>query len=75
MALINSHPDYLKEESVRRIYLEFLEAVKQREGYWHALPREVARWWRLHADPTTAKQPDSSTLGTVALENGHIKIY
>jgi peptidoglycan/xylan/chitin deacetylase (PgdA/CDA1 family) len=75
LALTLSHPDYLKEESVRRIYVEFLEAVRQREGYWHALPCEVARWWRFRADPTTSKHPSSSTLGTVALENGNITIY
>jgi hypothetical protein len=24
--------------------------MKEREGYWHALPRDVARWWRMRAE-------------------------
>lgn len=46
MALLNSHPDYLAQKSVWRVYHGFLTAVKERAGYWHALPRETARWWR-----------------------------
>jgi hypothetical protein len=49
MALLNSHPDYLKEKSVWKIYQEFLIAMKNRDGYWHALPHEVANWWRTRA--------------------------
>ena len=56
MALINTHPDYMHfgdgkpglEEYPVRLFAQFLEYVKDRyEGrYWHALPREVARFWR-----------------------------
>jgi hypothetical protein len=56
MALINTHPDYMKfddgkcglEEYPVKYYQEFLEYVKdQYEGqYWHCLPREMARFWR-----------------------------
>ena len=55
MALMIVHPDYLYfDEAQSRYdnypaayYREFLEYIKQRyEGqYWHALPREVARFW------------------------------
>jgi hypothetical protein len=56
MALIITHPDYMKfngdrnglEEYPAEYYKEFLEYVKQQyEGqYWSVLPREVARFWR-----------------------------
>jgi peptidoglycan/xylan/chitin deacetylase (PgdA/CDA1 family) len=46
MALINSHPDYLRHPASLKIYSDFLTAVKQRGGFWHALPCEVARWWK-----------------------------
>ena len=49
MALLNSHPDYLKEKSAWKIYQEFLIAMKNRDGYWHALPHEMANWWRKRA--------------------------
>jgi hypothetical protein len=58
MALVNVHPDYIdfedKGEKSRsgggkyplRFYLEFLDYLKSKGNYWHALPHEVARWWR-----------------------------
>jgi glycosyltransferase involved in cell wall biosynthesis len=55
MALVNVHPDYLafdkKNGSPRHfsstIYEEFLNHVKEKYAgqYWHALPKEIARWY------------------------------
>jgi hypothetical protein len=42
-----SHPDrgYLGDRAKRKLYVEFLDAVQQRET--HGRPcREVAKWWR-----------------------------
>jgi hypothetical protein len=43
-----SHPDdgYLGDGAKREIYREFLRAMAERDGIWHALPRDVAAWWR-----------------------------
>jgi len=49
MALVNTHPDYLREQGRLAIYEEFLRAVKDRGNYWPALPYSVARWWRQRA--------------------------
>jgi hypothetical protein len=46
MALVNSHPDYLRNPTTWKVYSEFLSAMARRSGYWQALPREVAAWWR-----------------------------
>ena len=46
MALINSHPDYLRHPANLKIYADFLSNMKHRSGYWHALPKAAARWWR-----------------------------
>jgi len=56
MALLNSHPDYMNFESTQcsseeypvSYYSEFLEYINRNyEGqYWHALPREMAQFWR-----------------------------
>jgi hypothetical protein len=46
MALLNSHPEYLRDKSAWRVYSDFLETMKRRKDYWHAIPRDVARWWR-----------------------------
>jgi hypothetical protein len=46
MALLNSHPDYLRESAHRRVYTAFLEELRDDGACWRALPRDVARWWR-----------------------------
>ncbi len=53
MALINTHPDYLRNPRHLRIYRDFLSAMVERGGHWHALPRNAARWWRLRASQST----------------------
>lgn len=55
MALVNTHPDYMYfgrgkqgyEEYPSRYYGDFLTYVKEAYAgqYWHALPREAARFW------------------------------
>jgi len=55
MALLNSHPDYMNfdgkklgiDEYPAHYYVEFLRYIKSKyQGqYWHALPRDVARFW------------------------------
>jgi hypothetical protein len=46
MALLNTHPDYLRQEGRLKFYGDFLQQIRYRETCWHALPRETARWWR-----------------------------
>jgi hypothetical protein len=43
------HPDYLMERKARAVYgrlLAHLEETIEQESMWHALPRDVAAWWR-----------------------------
>jgi peptidoglycan/xylan/chitin deacetylase (PgdA/CDA1 family) len=46
--LINliTHPDYLDTPARLRMYEEFLEYLAVKRDGWHALPRDVAAWWR-----------------------------
>lgn len=46
MALMNSHPDYLRKPAVFNMYRDFLSSMKARNNYWHALPHQVSSWWR-----------------------------
>jgi peptidoglycan/xylan/chitin deacetylase (PgdA/CDA1 family) len=58
MALVNTHPDYLADRTTRRVYIDFLKAMRERSGYWNAIPAEVARWWRARAEaPSVASLP------------------
>lgn len=56
-----SHPDpgYLGDRDKRALYASFLDALAQRQGIWHALPRDVAGWWRRRAaaDPGDPSLP------------------
>jgi hypothetical protein len=43
-----SHPDpgYLAEPSNRTVYEQFLDVLRERQGLWKPLPRQVAEWWK-----------------------------
>ena len=58
------HPDYIIDESARRVYREFLEYVSElrsRKETWIALPGEVAAWWRLRSEMNLVKTSDAQT--------------
>ena len=46
MALMLTHPDYMTPPARLELYRKFLEKLAETGGHWHALPREVAAWWR-----------------------------
>ena len=46
MALMLTHPDYLLDPEKLGLYRDFLARTQEAGGFWHALPRDVARWWR-----------------------------
>lgn len=74
MALVITHPDYLRETRVWNIYIEFLKALKERVNYWHALPCEVAWWWRRRIERPIDPEAKKPNLGTILLNNDHVEI-
>ena len=50
---LDSHPDYLIEQDRLDLYDQFLGWLTKQEGGWHALPREVASWWKDRAQMET----------------------
>lgn len=40
------HPDYVLSSERLGLYHRFLGELAQLEGGWHALPRDVAAWWK-----------------------------
>ena len=56
MALLNTHPDYMNfggapcslEQYPVSYYIDLLEYIRTKYGgqFWHALPRDVARFWK-----------------------------
>ena len=68
MALVNSHPDYLKDSSCYNVYSEFLRSMQEKNDYWHALPHEVSKWWRDRSEGKT------TYLGQVSYNGAKIEI-
>ena len=74
LGLVNSHPDYLKSEYSLDIYYAFLAEMRKRDDYWHALPNEVAKWWRLRNDLSPNIDKNHITYSKVALDGEKINI-
>jgi hypothetical protein len=49
MALVLAHPDYAADPRVLSAWCRLLEEFRDDDTMWHALPREVADWWRRRA--------------------------
>ena len=49
MALMLTHPDYLDRRERLDAYARTLQWVAKRANCWHALPGDVAQWWRARA--------------------------
>jgi len=62
MALIDTHPDYLVEDTVKDAYARLLERCAGDEDAWKALPREVAAWWRRRAESLPERGPHGWTV-------------
>jgi peptidoglycan/xylan/chitin deacetylase (PgdA/CDA1 family) len=43
------HPDYLLSQERLDLYYRFLRALAAFDDAWHALPQEVAAWWKARA--------------------------
>lgn len=56
LALLNTHPDYLREPATWRIYSQFLRVMSERGDHYHALPQEISRWWRARSHATTLSE-------------------
>lgn len=53
-----THPDYLDSPERLALYDEFLSFLAATRGGWHALPREVAQWWRMRSRLSCEQGPD-----------------
>jgi peptidoglycan/xylan/chitin deacetylase (PgdA/CDA1 family) len=65
LALVNVHPDYLRQPRVQQVYEDFLQAMRRRADFWHALPRDVARWWRARGAASGTRELDGAVEGTI----------
>jgi len=68
MALLNTHPDYLRKPHTRRVYSEFLAAMRERADFHHGLPRDIARWWRARATATAVQELPDACIATIDID-------
>jgi peptidoglycan/xylan/chitin deacetylase (PgdA/CDA1 family) len=76
MALINTHPDYMREHTTGwRVYAEFLNAMRRRGDFWQALPGQAADWWRCRAGRGDLPGgPVTLPLGELSIEGGSLRL-
>jgi peptidoglycan/xylan/chitin deacetylase (PgdA/CDA1 family) len=67
LALLNTHPDYLTLPHMREVYTDFLRDMSTRGDYWHALPEEVAQWWRARAKADSVVSLPGAVEGRIEL--------
>jgi hypothetical protein len=60
LALLDAHPDYMLEPRLLDLYRRFLHRYRDDDSVWHALPREVAGWWRRRAQSRIEPGPGGS---------------
>jgi hypothetical protein len=49
MALLITHPVYMRDSASLAAYERFLRAFEDDPGVWRALPRDISDWWRRRA--------------------------
>ncbi|HEY7455838.1 MAG TPA: hypothetical protein VH703_01075 [Solirubrobacterales bacterium] len=66
------HPDYLDTPARLRMYEEFLEYLAAQRDCWHALPMEVAAWWRTRAELRLVEDGDGAHIEGDGAERARI---
>lgn len=74
MALVNTHPDYLKSKLTWDVYCKFLSEMKMWDCYWNALPREVSRWWKSRVNSSSSMGIFGRNFSKALLDGDSIRI-
>jgi hypothetical protein len=73
MVLGLTHPDYAQDPRVAEGYRSLLEAFRGDSTAWHALPREVAAWWRERACSAVRRDGEGWRIEGPASARGRIR--
>ncbi len=73
LALVLTHPDYARDQRLAGGYRELLETFHGDDTVWHALPREVADWWRQRSGSTIRPDRDSWSIEGPAAASGRVR--
>ncbi|MEI6290621.1 MAG: hypothetical protein WCP19_09325 [Chloroflexota bacterium] len=75
MALVIVHPDYSGSGKLLEIYRSFLQSMKSRTNYWHALPSEITSWWNERQNYPSGQLLDTKRLAKAALSADQTSIH
>ncbi len=73
MALVLTHPDYASNPALADAYRELISSVHRDPTLWHALPRDVAEWWRQRAASSLRGSPDGWRVTGPACNAGRVR--
>jgi hypothetical protein len=73
MALVLTHPDYASNPALADAYRELISSVHRDPTLWHALPREVAEWWRQRAASSLRGGPEEWRVEGPAYGAGRVR--
>jgi peptidoglycan/xylan/chitin deacetylase (PgdA/CDA1 family) len=59
---IITHPDYLRSEERLAMYDQYLRFLAGKRDIWHALPRDVARWWKARTQMRCERAPEGARI-------------
>jgi hypothetical protein len=72
MVLVLTHPDYARDQRLAQGYEALLDAFAGDDTVWHALPKEVAAWWRRRAASTIRADGDGWTIDGPASDDARV---
>ena len=73
MVLLLTHPDYARDQRVADGYRKLLDMFHGDNTAWHALPREVAAWWRDRDASTISHGGGNWTITGPASASGRVQ--
>jgi len=73
MVLVLTHPDYAHDPRAAEGYRSLLDRFRHDDSVWHALPREVAAWWRQRASSAIRADGDGWRIEGPAAASGRIR--
>jgi peptidoglycan/xylan/chitin deacetylase (PgdA/CDA1 family) len=74
MGVLLTHPDYLIAPERMALYEAFLGAQAQDTSAWHALPREVAAWWRRRSSSVPQRSESGWTVTGPAGSQARVRL-
>ena len=75
LILIDVHPDYMVSEERLHLYEMLLRFMSKKRALWHALPREVASWWKGREASTLQEKDGKYAIHGPVAGRGSVQVW